>query len=235
MGDLTRVILRFLQHLWTNKNYHIKLKLKIITMKTLNHFLNVKNYFRIILFLCLTLVVINCRKDDDDEITPIIYPEENPLSAYMINTGFSESSNFINSGDYEFGLVFSPNVNGKIKAITAKIPDISSTMRVTIWDYDTKTVLRTEIVNVSAANTSITKSITELPIVKDKKYLISMNSNDWYNRTKAGGGSAIYPITAGNIKFTEYLWKSGTGQTFPTNVDDSYYGGDLSFVFQQTN
>ena len=120
MGDLTRVIFCFLEHLLTNKNYHIKLKLKIITMKTLNHFLNVKNYFRIILFLCLTLVVINCRKDDDDEITPIIYPEENPLSAYMINTGFSESSNFINSGDYEFGLVFSPNVNGKIKAITAK-------------------------------------------------------------------------------------------------------------------
>lgn len=109
-------------------------------MKTLNNFLNVKNYFRIILFLCLTLVVINCRKDDDDEITPIIYPEENPLSAYMINTGFSESSNFINSGDYEFGLVFSPNVNGIIKAITAKIRDISNTLRVTIWDYDTKTV-----------------------------------------------------------------------------------------------
>ena len=203
-------------------------------MKTLNNFLNVKNYFRIILFLCLTLAVSNCRKDDD-EPTPIIYPEESPLSAYITNTGFSETSNFINSGDYEFGLVFSPNVNGKIKAITTKISDISNTLRVTIWDYDTKTVLRTEIVNVSAANTLVTKAITELALVKDKKYFISMNSNDWYNRTKPGGASATYPITAGNIKFTEYLWKSGSSQIFPTNTDASCYAGDLSFVFQQTN
>ena len=43
-------------------------------------------------------------------------------------------------------------------------------MRVTIWDYDTKTVLRTEIVNVSAANTLVTKAITELALVKNKKY-----------------------------------------------------------------
>lgn len=67
-------------------------------------------------------------------------------------------------------LFFPPNVNGKIKAITAKIPDISNTLRVTIWDYDTKTVLRTEIVNVSVANTLVTKAITELALVKDKKY-----------------------------------------------------------------
>ena len=139
-------------------------------MKTLNNFLNVKNYFRIILFLCLTLAVSNFRKDDEEPTAPIIYPEESPLSAYITNTGFSETSNFINSGDYEFGLVFSPNVNGKIKAITTKISDISNALRVTIWDYDTKTVLRTEIVNVSAANTLVTKAITELALVKNKKY-----------------------------------------------------------------
>lgn len=202
-------------------------------MNTLKNFLNVKNYYKIFLLLFLTLAVANCRKDDDS--APIIYPEENPLAAYITTTGFSTTSNFINSGDYEFGLVFSPNVNGKIKAITAQLPDANANLRVTIWDYNTQTVLRTEVVNVSAANTVITKVITEMALVKDKKYLISMNSNDWYNRTKPLGTSATYPITAGNIKFAEYLWKSGTTQTFPTNVDDSYYAGDLSFVFQQTN
>ena len=203
-------------------------------MNTLNNFLNVKKYYKIFLFLFLALAVSNCRKDDD-EPTPIIYPEENPLAAYIANTGFSVKDDFLNAGDYEFGLVFSPNVNGKIKAITTKLPEANANLRVTIWDFDTKSVLITEIINVTAANTAISKSIAELPLVKDKKYLISMNSNDWYNREKPGGGAATYPITAGNIKFTEYLWKSGATQTFPTGTDDTYYAGDLSFVFQQTN
>lgn len=204
-------------------------------MNRLIKFLKVKNYFQFILFLFLTLAVTNCGRDDDPLPLPIVYPDENPLSAYITNTGFSTTSNFINAGDYEFGLVFSPNVNGKMKAITAQIPDTNASMRVTIWDYDTQAVIRTETINVSAANTAITKVISELALVKDKKYLISMNSNDWYNRTKPLGGSATYPITAGNIKYTEYLWKSGAAQTFPTIVDDSYYAGDLSFIFQQTN
>ena len=202
-------------------------------MSTLKTFLHVKNFYRIFLFLFLTLAVSNCRNDDDP--APIIYPDENPLAAYISNTGFSTTSNFINSGDYEFGLVFSPNVNGKIKAVTAQLPDTNASLRVTIWDYDTQAVLRTETINVSAANTAISKTISDLALLKDRKYLISMNSNDWYNRTKPGGGSATYPIAAGNIKFTEYLWKSGSAQTFPTTLDDSYYAGDLSFIFQQTN
>lgn len=203
-------------------------------MTTLKNFLNVKNYYRVFLFLFLTLAVSNCRKDDD-EPEPIVYAEENPLAAYITNSGFSNSSNFVNSLDYEFGLVFSPNVNGKIKAITAQLPDTNANLRVTIWDFDTQAVLRTEVVNVSAANTLITKAIAEMPLVKDKKYLISMNSNDWYNREKPGGAATTYPITAGNIKFTGYLWKSGISQIFPTNVDATYYAGDLSFTFQQTN
>lgn len=204
-------------------------------MKKLTTFWNTKSYFTIILFLLFSVSIFNCRSNDDVTPPPTIYPEENPLAAYITNSGFSNSSNFVNSLDYEFGLVFSPNVNGKIKAITAQLPDSNANLRVTIWDFDTQAVLRTEVVNVSAANTLITKVIAELPLVKDKKYLISMNSNDWYNREKPGGGAAAYPITAGNIKFTGYLWKSGVPQTFPTNTDDTYYAGDLSFVFQRTD
>ena len=196
--------------------------------------LNKKNFFTIMFFLVLSLLILNCRNKDDDEPTPPnVYPVENPLSAYLTNSGFTTSTNMVNVGDYEFGLVFSPNVTGKINAITVQIPDTNASLRVTIWDFDTKAVLRTEVVNVSAANTLITKSIAELALVKDKKYLISINSNDYYYKEKAGGASATYPIAAGNIKFTGYQWRSGSTQTFPATVDASYYAGDLSFVFQQ--
>lgn len=204
-------------------------------MKNLTLFCNTKKYLKLLMFLCLFFTISNCRSNDDDPIPPKVYPNENPLAAYITNSGFTATGNFINSGDYEFGLVFSPNVNGKITAITAQLPDINAALRVTIWDFDTQTVLKTEVVNVSAANTLITKSVTELALVKDKKYAITMNSNDWYNRTKPAAGVTTYPITAGNIKFTDYLWKSGTAQAFPTNSDASYYAGDASFVFQQTD
>lgn len=204
-------------------------------MKNLATFLNTKNFFKLMFFLVLSLSIFNCRSNDDEVIPPPVYPVENPLAAYITNSGFSTSSNMVNVGDYEFGLVFSPNVTGKINAVTVQIPDANANLRVTIWDFDTQAVLRTEMLNVSAANTLITKTITELALVKDKKYLISMNSNDYYYKEKPGGASTTYPIVAGNIKFTGYQWKSGSTQTFPTTVDATYYAGDLSFVFQQTN
>ncbi|MBC8643664.1 DUF4082 domain-containing protein [Flavobacterium lindanitolerans] len=107
-------------------------------------------------------------------------------------------------------------------------------MKVTIWDYTTKEVLKTETVNVATANTLVTHPITDLALEKDKKYMITMNSNDWYKRSKADNTNATYPITAGNIKFLEYRWVNGATQVYPTNVSLNYNGGDLSFDFKRT-
>ncbi len=189
-----------------------------------------KNYIKHFALFLLTIITLSCSKDE------VVYPEENPLSAYITNSGFVNSNPYSNSFFYsEFGLVFSPNVNGKIKALTAQLPDVNTNLRVTIWDYDSKVVLKTEYLNVSAANTVVTKSISELALQKDKKYLISMNSNAWYGRNKADNSNANYPVTAGNIKIHEYLSEVGTSQTFPLDVTSNYYAGDLSFVFQQIN
>ncbi|WP_167028794.1 DUF4082 domain-containing protein [Chryseobacterium sp. Tr-659] len=180
--------------------------------------------------------ITSCSKDDDEQVSPpVTYMEENPLAKYYENTGFTTVTNFVNSGDYEFGLVFSPSVKGKINSITVKIPDSNPNLRITIWDYTTKTVLRSEIVNVSASNTLITKNISELSLEKDKKYMITMNSNDWYKKSKSNNSNATYPVAAGNIQFWEYRWLSGTAQTFPTNISSDYNAGDLSFNFQQVN
>ncbi|MFN1218880.1 hypothetical protein ACKW6Q_18085 [Chryseobacterium kwangjuense] len=189
----------------------------------------------VLLTLNSIFLTTSCSKDDESIPEPIVYAEENPLNKYHESTGFTTVSNFINAGNYEFGLVFSPNVKGKINAITVKLPDANPNLKVTIWDYTAKTVLRTEIVNVAASNTLLTKAIEAFPMEKDKKYMITMNSNDWYKKNKPDNSNAIYPITAGNIKFLEYRWIGTSSQTFPTNVSLDYNGGDLSFNFQQTD
>lgn len=185
----------------------------------------------IITLFIITLSVVSCSSDDDKKPS---FATENPLDAYYTATGFTTSTNFINSGDYEFGLVFTPTVKGKINSIKLKLPATNPNVRVTIWDFATKTVIRTETVNVVTADLGVTKEISELQLEKDKKYLISMNSNDWYKKNKADNSNATYPVVAGNITISEYRWLSGTAQTFPTTVSSSYNAGDLSFEFQQT-
>ena len=181
----------------------------------------------------LAISITSCSSDDDKDNTPT-FETENPLAVYYSQTGFSTVTNFINAGDYEFGLVFTPTVKGNLKAITLKLPEANPTLRVTIWDYASKAVLRSETLNVATADVQVTKEISVLGLEKDKKYLITMNSNDWYKKNKADLTNVTYPITAGNITFNEYRWIGGTGQTFPTNVSANYNAGDLSFEFQQT-
>ncbi len=178
----------------------------------------------------------SCSSDDDEPVPqPVSYNVENPLDKYHELAGFTTTVNFVNSGSYEFGLTFSPGVKGKISAVTIKLPDANPALRITFWDFNTKTVLRTETVNVTGANTLITKDIAELMLEKDKKYMITMNSNDWYKRSKPDNTNAAYPFTAGNIKIWDYRWGSGTTQTFPVNTSLDYNGGDLSFNFQQVD
>lgn len=179
---------------------------------------------------------VSCSKDDEaEQPAPVVYAEENPLAKYYETTGFTTSTDFINAGDYEFGLAFAPKVKGKINALVVKLPAVNSNLRVTVWDYATKTVIRSETVNVGSANTEIVKSIPELVLEKDKMYFISMNSNDWYKKNKPDNSTTVYPVTAGNIVFSEYRWVSGTAQNWPTNVSSNYNAGDLSFKFQQIN
>lgn len=190
----------------------------------------------IITTLIASLVLVGCRKDDDKP-EPKVYPEENPLALYLQNSGFSQkTTNFINSGNYEFGYNFKPKVKGKINAITFKIPDNATDVRVTIWNATTKAVIRTIIIPSAVANTELKQDIDPLYVEAGTEYLISYRGDDWYKRYKSDDSNATYPIDAGNVSMTGYRWGSPatSSQTYPVNTSSKYYGGDLSIVFQQT-
>lgn len=99
----------------------------------------------------------------------------------------------------------------------------------------TLAVLRTVTIPTVAIDIEITKSITALALTKDKEYMITMNGNDWYDHEKADQSDTTYPVTVGNILVTGYGYFGGTDQTYPDSFELSYYAGDLSFNFQQTN
>lgn len=186
--------------------------------------------------LSVALLTISCSSDDDKEDS-VKYNEENPLDAYMAGSGFSQKAVDVkNSGIYEYGFSFKPTVTGKINALIVKIPDVNAALRITLWDAATKTVIKSETINVPTANVTVEKAITPIALTKDKEYFFTINSDDWINRTKTDGSAATYPITAGNIVITGYAYISSTASEtiFPTNARNTYYAGDMTFKFQQT-
>lgn len=199
-------------------------KLKNRTMKILKS---------IIVLLVLSITFTSCSKDD--EPTKPTFPEENFLSEYLSKSGFGEKEfKNINRGTFEFGVEFTPKVKGKINSFVVKLPDANSSLRITLWDATAKTVIKTEMVDVDEADKTKTFAIDAIALTKDKKYMITMNSNDWFKREKTDGSEVTYPVEAGNINVEKYGYISGIDQVYPDSFYNDYYAGDLSFNFQQT-
>lgn len=188
----------------------------------------------------LTLILIallsfySCRKGDDTP-RPVVYAEENPLLAYLSALGFNQKqSSYINTNTSEQGFKFTPKVKGKIVAVTIKIPDNASNLRITIWDANSRSMLRTVIVPAVNADIEVRQDIAELPITPSANYAITFNSNDSYGHSNTDNSAITYPVSAGNISIDGYIWAFGSAQIFPTLNSYNYCGGDVSFVFQQT-
>lgn len=139
-----------------------------------------KNLKTILSLLSIALFTISC-SDDNEKPT---FKTENPLEAYYTQAGFTISAAENITKNFEFGLVFTPLVKGSIKAITLKLPAENPAVRVTIWDYTKKTILRTETLNVAKAGVQVSEQISELALDKDKKYMITVNSRSWYIKYK---------------------------------------------------
>jgi hypothetical protein len=189
-------------------------------------------------FLILILVTISC-SNDDNKANQVAYNEENPLTAYMALSGFYQKTSVTKNAPVfsESGFSFKPTVAGKINAFIVNIPDVNPALRVTLWDVSTKTILKSETINVPTENVSVEKTITPIALTKDKEYFISINSGDWFVREKKEGVATVsYPIAAGNIIITGFAHVSSKAPeyVFPNSFSDNFYAGDATFKFQQT-
>src|SRR5690606_11278151 len=191
-----------------------------------------KTFLKKLLLLVTLTITVSCGNDDDSGLS---FTEENYMTGYLAITGSDEEeASIVDYSDYEFGLEFSPIVTGKITALSVKLPAANPSLRITLWDTETTSVIRTQMVNVATEGTSYTFEIDDLQLVKDKEYAITMNTNDWYNRERTDGTAVAYPLIVGNIQINSYIWDHGTDQIYPTIGSLGYYAGDISFNFIQT-
>lgn len=183
--------------------------------------------------ILVTSLLFSCKKSNSSKD----YPEENPLPGFFAASGFDQIV-YANYGSdfYERGFSFRATVTGKITALVIKIPAANSSVRVTIWDSTSKAVLRTESINIPAANTEITIPIGALAIEKNKPYVISMNTQDSYGRYRSDLKSVTYPILSGNIIVTNFKIYNTTAQSFPIydEILNLRFFGDIGFKFKRT-
>lgn len=195
--------------------------------------LTTTKFLKVTVLVILAFSLSNCSNSDDDP-APTPDTSVNPLTAYLTATGFSENTtNVLNGGDYEFGLSFTPTVNGKITALVVKIPDVNPTLRMTIWNKTAGTVLKSETINYATADVEVTKAIDAVNVTAGTEYFVTFNSNDWYDRRRNNSSNATYPVTVGDISITGYSYKGGAAQALPNTPQLNYYAGDISFRFQK--
>jgi hypothetical protein len=181
--------------------------------------------------IALTFLSISCNKDDDTP-TPIL--EQNPLAGFLAASGFDQNTtSLVDVGDYEQGFTFKPLVNGKMTAIVVKIPDVRNGLRVTVWNQNDGTVLRTETIDIPNAGVEVTKQIADLNLIKDKIYAITFNSNDIYRHQRTDGASVTFPFTTQDFMILASISAAGTSQVIPNNLITNSYFGDCSFKFQK--
>ena len=195
-----------------------------------------KNFkFRNFFFLCLIVTAFSCSNDGSTPIYPL-RKFENPLPGFLKASGFNEQKTPVTDSplNYETGFRFIPRAIGQITAFGVKIPNTTNDLRVTIWDVSESTVIKTQHIKVTTANTTVTVEIAPFPLEKDHEYMISMNTKDYYIHSRTDMMPVTYPFTVGNFDVTGSAFGTGTDQVMPnTAVSDTYYG-DVSFVFEET-
>ena len=188
-----------------------------------------------ILLFAIIFSLFSCSKDD--EATPVTYQEENFLSSFLTQSKYNENTTEFTGADRESGIEFTPLVNGNMKALKIRMPQVISNVptRLTLWDAITQVPLKTFYIQAQTAGVETVLDVN--PVVKlekNKKYCFSIQHRSLYSRNANNNVQAVFPFSCNNIKIDRLTYKLTADQAYPNSAMLDRYWGDFSFVFQQT-
>jgi hypothetical protein len=146
---------------------------------------------------------------------PYYGPQEELVQTFIRNNSMiTVNQDSASDMPREEGFVFTSSKNGLITALGANMPYVGGTYTVSLWDYDTKQMLKQYPVTIPTMGFGFTyvdmeaKSET-VPIVANKKYVVSVfiktiGLEKWpyyYLLMKGGNNSAVnfLPFTQGSL------------------------------------
>jgi hypothetical protein len=199
---------------------------------------------KLIPFLLLVVIAISCKKTETKTvtnkvtITDTVTATESPLKSVITQQILVDSVELDGNGPYEQGNTFYSSENGVVSQL-GLISPIDSTYKVTLWDATADTVIVSANVHCTDSLHFFYTAITPVHILANTPYLISANT--------AGGGVAnnytyyyyelqtqntlAYPYAIGNITFTNCLWITASGTTYPIHTESDELG-DADFIFK---
>lgn len=187
-----------------------------------------------------SIILFSCSKDEEKPVA-IVYAEENPIAEFVTSTRINEFVAVVNTSNTsptEIGFSFKPIVSGKINSIFLRIPTIGASVRITIWDVATRFPIYTgnNITNTSNEPAGNIISINPITLIKDKEYMITMNTSYYYQFRRTDYSAINYPVANGNILITGFYYAitpSGN-RVFPIDSYQNLFQGNVSFNFQRT-
>ena len=183
-------------------------------------------------FILLVVLINACKKDETT--TPAAKPRENPMAKILEDKTWTEKSN--TAITWELGYVFGSSVRGKITQIGCKMPELG-TYTVSIWEQNTKKLLRQKTVEQSSPEKFVLVNVDELIVEKDVKHVISINTviggkaKKFY--TIANANTDIFPIARGSILIQQSVYKNAITSIFPDGGSETgrMYGySDFTFI-----
>lgn len=183
--------------------------------------------------LLASLMSLNgCQKSENE-----VKPAETPITSF-VTSETALKANTVTSGPWELGITFSPSVAGKITQVGSRMFDPGN-YRVTLWDNDTKQILRQKTIAQTAPNALTMVDIEPLPVAVSKKLTLSINSqSDGVNKKVVllykEGQPDFMPFAKGNILFYNTSYRQTATALFPEQtiiVKSALYGlPELTFL-----
>ena len=174
--------------------------------------------FKISAVLFLVLAAISCKKEESTTIT------ENPMKATIAAKTVVDSFYTYQYSDFEAGFRFYPSRDGKINKLGCQMRSKGNYL-VSLWDFTTEALIASTTVNVTDTTSFFYNTISDVPIVANKNYVVSIliPSGNYYNIYYKGPsteGVSLYPFTTGNITIVDRRDKLGISTpSFPDIVD----------------
>ena len=149
-----------------------------------------------------------------------VKPAENVLSAYT--TDGTLVNEVLTGSAFEFGVVFSASVAGKLTQVGGRMPE-AGTYRVTVWDNASKQVLRQKIVEQTTPDRLTLNDVEPLLLTPNTRYVISVNSqaagaNRKYHKFAKTDGGDLFPVVKGSILVESSTYGTGATAVFPANT-----------------
>lgn len=200
----------------------------------------IRNRLLFLLSIFLITAIVSCKKASKGGSQPPA-DANTPLRTAVNAKNPADTIYKQNNSAANFGYKFYPLISGNVIKLGCRMP-VSGSYEVSLWDFDSKSLLAKVTVTVTASTDFSYAAIPPLTITVNKRYVVSVNNvssgtaQPYYQLYKKPTTALnLYPFTSGNIVVEAPYYKGGAISVMPDQNNASDFPfmrgvADIEFV-----